>query len=496
MTVSRRSFLRLAGTAAVGLAAGSAIHWHGVRPAYAAESGTATHILNRLTWGIRLEDVAKIEQMGIPAYIDWQLEPEKIPDPFVDLFMAQVPKLGWSISELLRLPDNTLNSEVQFGLILARLIRAAASERQLYELMVEFWTDHFNVPLPSLIAAKVVEDREVIRKHALGKFRDLLFASAQSPAMLVYLNNHTNAKEHPNENYARELMELHTLGVNGGYSEADVKAVARAFTGWTVSKAPHGLFAFDERMHDTAPKTILGRTLPGGRGIEDGLQVLDMLAGHASTARFISFKLCRRFVSDTPPESLVDSTAGVFKATDGDIRKVLRHILTSAEFMAAPGQKFRRPVEFIAAVLRVTRADLKNPGVLGGPLNEMGQIPFHWLPPNGYPDVTGAWLNSNGLLIRWQSALALMAAAQAGDKGVQIPLDKLVPPMKTAGELVDRATELVLHGSIAPEDRAQLIAFVTDGQGKAESTLDARPRADKLSTLIGLLMSSPYFQWH
>ncbi len=432
--------------------------------------------------------------MGINEYIDWQLQPEKISDPMADMLLGMVaPKLTLSLEELNRLPMTVLNSEVQFGLIGGRVIRAILSERQLYERMVEFWSDHFNVPAGEHIAEKVVSDRDVLRKHALGKFRDLLLGTAESPAMLYYLDNASSAKEHPNENYARELMELHTLGLHGGYTEKDVKAVARALTGWTLRKGLPGQFVYADEMHDKDEKLILGTRFPAGRGIEDGLQVLDMLATHPATAQFVSFKLCRHFVSDQPPQSLVDSTAKVFQQSEGDIRQILRHIFTSPEFMQAQGKRFRRPLEFIVAMLRLTRADVKEQDWLGQSLIAMGHLPFFWQPPNGYPDVAGAWMNTNGLMNRWRASFTLMQGAINGT--VKIPFDELIPQVQTAGELVDKAVSLLLGGTIDPADRDQLIAFVTDGK-TASAPVDHTTRAEGLPMLMALIMSSPYFQWH
>ena len=493
-TTSRRHFLRVSGAAAAAIVAGGITDWKGVRPAYAASSPAEVHVLNRITWGVRPADLDKIRQMGIEKYIDWQLQPADIGDPLADFFLGSfAPKLTMSLEELTRLPIQTLNSEVQFSLVAGRIIRAILSERQLYERMVEFWTDHFNVPLGDHIAEKVVDDREVIRKNALGKFGDLLLTSAQSPAMLLYLDNASSDKANPNENYARELMELHTLGVNGGYTEHDVKAVARALTGWTLRKGLGGQFGYNDAMHDKGEKVILGSTFPAGRSIEDGLQLLDMLASHPSTAKFISTKLCRSFVSDTPSQNLIDSTAQVFLRTDGNIRDVMRHILTSPEFMQSQGAKFRRPLEFMVAMLRLTRADVQNSDWLGQALIAMGHLPFFWQPPNGYPDGAGAWLNTNGLLNRWKAAFALMTKSTGGT--VKLPFNELIPPVQTAAELVDKATLLLLGGTIHPEDRDQLIAFVASG-AKPSDKLDQQTRDAKLPLLMGLLLASPYFQWH
>jgi hypothetical protein len=486
MTVSRRDFLRLSG-----------ITWSGERlvqpggsSGLTTDNPQALHVLKRLTWGVRPADLAKINELGIEGYIDWQLAPELIDDPQVNDFVAARRILNMSWQQLIELINGNSYGQVLETVLWGRVFRAAYSERQLYELMVEFWTDHFNVPIADLLAEKAVDDREVVRAHALGSFRELLFASARSAAMLYYLNNDSSSKEHPNENYAREIMELHTLGVEGGYTETDVKEVARALTGWTVD---NGAFTFNRDMHDDGEKTILGTRLAAGRGIEDGLQVLDLLATHPSTARFISLKLIRRFVSDVPPEALVNSAAEVFSSTGGDLRQVLRHILTSDEFMNAAGQKFHRPLDYVVAIMRALSPGLQieNPTTFIYSLEPLGQIPFFWHPPNGYPDAAGAWINTNGLLQRWNLALNLALAGEGYFPGASLNLEAVIPMVATVGELVDAASERVLGGRVNEADRAQLVALM----GAETDNVTPDLYYEKFPGLLGLLLASPYFQW-
>ncbi|MBI5961135.1 MAG: DUF1800 domain-containing protein [Chloroflexi bacterium] len=495
MQVSRRDFLKLSGLAVTALRFGNGIRWVGTRPIYAAQQAPAIHVLNRLTWGIRPDDLAKIEAMGIEGYIDWQLNPDTIEDPLIDEFLANHPVLSGSARDVARAESEDYGAVHDLALW-HRLYRAIYSERQLYEWMVEFWTDHFNIPIADLVVEKVIDDRDVVRRHALGRFRELLLASAQSPAMLYYLNNASSDKEHPNENYSRELLELHTLGVDGGYTEQDVKEVARILTGWTAQDEAG--FLFDSEMHDYGEKTVLGTVFPAGRGIEEGLQFLDMLATHPSTARFIAYKLCRRFVSDAVPASLVESTSQVFLANDGDLRQVMRHILTSAEFMEAQNQKFRRPLEALVAILRVLRPglDIRDPDIpVYWFLEPMGQLPFYWHPPNGYPDAAGAWINTNGLLSRWNAALLLPLAAEGWYEDMSLNLNAVVPQTATVGELVDTVSQVVLGGDVVPEDREHLIYYLSDYGDPNQSTGETL-RAERLASLLGLLMASPYFQWH
>jgi uncharacterized protein (DUF1800 family) len=323
-------------------------------------------------------------------------------------------------------PANVVVSELQQ----AKLLRALYSERQLQEVMTDFWFNHFNVYLHKdadqyLITAY---ERDVIRPHALGKFKDLLLATAQSPAMLFYLDNWLSMgpkslaavaaanKGKPgqaaaglNENYGRELMELHTLSVNGGYTQHDVTELARVLTGWTIQPIEQGAtFQFDPRKHDPGDKVVLEQTIPEN-GVNEGLQVLDMLAHNPNTAKFIATKLAMRFVADDPPPALVDRLAHKFLSTDGDIREVLRTLFKSPEFWSpkAYRAKVKTPFEFVVSSLRATGTDLNNPGPLLGVLNKMGMPVYEDVPPTGYSMTESTWMNSEALIDRMNYALAL-----------------------------------------------------------------------------------------
>jgi uncharacterized protein (DUF1800 family) len=291
--------------------------------------------------------------------------------------------------------------------------------------MVGFWTDHFNIDSSKLDCRwfKTVDDRSVIRPHALGNFRELLKASALSPAMLFYLDGRANKKRHPsekpNENYARELMELHTLGVHGGYTQQDVMEAARCLTGWTVTGRevrnspalfdgkPHvpGRVLFEEEAHDNRSKTVLGVEIPAGGGKEDIDRLLDILAAHPSTADFLATKLCRQFIADDPPRSAVQAVAGAFHHSRGDIKHTLRSLFSTGEFAAARGTKIKRPFHFIVSSLRATGATTQcGPGVQRS-LNVMGHAPFHYPTPEGPAPDGGSWLST--LLHRWDFAARL-----------------------------------------------------------------------------------------
>ena len=290
--------------------------------------------------------------------------------------------------------------------------------------------------------------------------------------MLYYLDNYANVADGPNENYARELMELHTIGVDAGYTQRDVSEVARCFTGWTIDyreEGTDGQFLFDPDSHDAGPKTVLGVAIGGGDpGLLDGRRVLETLARHPSCARFIAAKLCRRFVADVPPAALVDRAAATFKATTGDIRAVLRAILTSGEFYASAEQKLRRPYEFLVAALRVQGAEVTSDGLdqILWSLYPLGQVPFEWEPPNGYPDAGAAWANTNGLLNRWNLASTFVLNWY---DGVRVPVRGLVARAnaRTVGGFVDAIAAQLLQRGLDAADREKLVAYV--GQGRAAS---------------------------
>jgi len=452
------------------------------------------HLVNRLTWGARPADLARVRELGEAGYVEWQLAFEAIEDPLVDAFLAQHPVLLEDARGVQRALDDDYGDVVR-QVLWGRLFRAVASERQLYEKMVEFWTDHFNVPLPDFVAEKVVDDREVARAHALGHFRDLLLASARSPAMLRYLNNASSHKDHPNQNYARELLELHTLGVDGGYTQQDVVDVARCFTGWTLEQGWRGAMVFDRHRHDEGEKVVLGQRIAAGRGIEDGLQVLDILATHPSTAHFVASKLCRRFVADEPPGEVVADVAAAFGASDGDLRATLRTLFASEGFRAARATKLRRPFEAVAAMLRALdpAVAVHDFWLINYTLERMGHLPYHWFPPDGYPDRAEDWLNVNGLLHRWNAAMVLAHTSQGWTDGaITLDLDRVVPKAPTVGALVDAAWLRLLGDPIDDATRATLIAAVGASGPAARVTPD--DRRDRLPALVGLILASPAFQ--
>ena len=412
------------------------------------------HFLNRTSFGATAGEMMEVKKKGISSYLEKQLYPESIPDPRINEKLERYRTLHLTSKALLeRYPrQNLKNRGNQMGMaqtqsprtILmelqqAKVLRAVYSRRQLYEVMVDFWSNHFNVFANKGVNRWLVTayDRDTIRPHVFGSFRDLLVATAQSPAMLFYLDNWLSVspeswnRRRPsrksrglrrglNENYARELLELHTLGVNGGYTQRDVEEVARCFTGWTIFRPRKGgIFRFNIRFHDNGEKTVLGTRIPAGGGMEDGLRVMNILTRHPSTAHFISSKLVRRFVADEPPPDLVRKAAAAFQQTDGDIRSVLRVIFGSSEFYATEfvGAKVKKPVELVASALRSLGAETEGHQSLIWRLGAMGEPLFLARPPTGFPDVEEYWINPATLLARLNFALDL---ASNRIRGVQV----------------------------------------------------------------------------
>ena len=368
MSLSRRDFLKLGGLTAVTATTaacstmGRELVQRELPEGLTAVATTTTdpirRLLNRAGYGSRPGDVQRVAAMGLAAYLEEQLNPADIDDTATDLLLRNLTAYHMDISQLIEEDERDAIPD----LIWSTVARALYSQRQLYEAMVEFWSDHFNIYVRKnefTPALKIIDDREVIRPHALGKFRHLLFASAQSPAMLVYLDNVQNEKSHPNENYARELMELHTLGVHSGYTQADIQELARIFTGWSVARRglQKGEFVFQPERHDDGEKHLLGHTVPAGQGQGDVAQALEILVTHPATAVFIATKLVRHFVADEPPSALVNRLAQTFTDSDGDIKSMLRVLFLSEEFANAP-PKLKRPYTYFISSLRALQTDV------------------------------------------------------------------------------------------------------------------------------------------
>jgi uncharacterized protein (DUF1800 family) len=432
------------------------------------------HLLSRAAYGPWPGELDRLRAMGAEAWVEGQLAPEKIDDTLCDLRARRFETLHHDPGTCYEYKKPVLREEITRH----TLLRAVYSKRQLFEVMVGFWTDHLNINLEKgdCIYLKPADDRWVIRQHALGKFQDLIRASIISPAMLVYLDGKENKKakpdDIPNENYARELLELHTLGVHGGYTQHDVFEIARCLTGWQLrTKWRKGTVFFDPALHDDGEKNVLGDRIPASGGEKDLDRVVEIVCRHPSTARHVATKLTQRFLSDNPPATLVDRVAKVFIQTGGEIKSLLREILFSNEFKAARGVKFKRPFHFIVSSLRLLGADTHAHQPLIEYLLRMGQAPFQHPTPDGYPDEAAPWLGT--LLWRWNFALAL-AANQV--PSVNVPTRQLVEaiggssPAKLLPHFIGRmgtpaelkALELYVmnHGLETNERKAELLGLI------------------------------------
>ena len=567
------------------------------------------HVLNRLGFGARPGDVEKVKQIGLEKYIEQQLNPEKINDSVAEARLKNLDALKMSNEELFAKypnpagvltilaqqngmslnqfraangqnnqnnPNNAAQNQEQMSdadrqkqrqqvqelyrkynlkqpgqitqqLNAARILRAVYSERQLNEVMVDFWTNHFNIFVGKGATRWFLPeyDRDVIRPNALGNFRDLVTATAKSPAMLFYLDNFQSVaqnneqnnrrqnrmarnggqigerqkerirQQYPNltdaeieqrikqrqqqnqqrmprginENYARELMELHTLGVDGGYTQKDIQEVARAFTGWTIidprgyrrvaaqmvneehnrnlnrlgramglpEDAESGSFYFNERAHDKGEKIILGQKIPTGGGMEDGLKVIDILVKHPSTAKFIARKLAVKFVNDNPSDALVNRVAGAFQKSNGDIKATLRALFTDKEFFAPENYraKIKTPFEVLVSAIRTLGAETNASPVMQGMLQKMGEQLYGYQAPTGYPDTAEDWVNTGALLERLNFGLALAANRIPGTK---VDLTRFVgrdPDDKE--KVMNTFISVVLQNEISPNTKATLM---------------------------------------
>jgi uncharacterized protein (DUF1800 family) len=547
-----------------------------------SEEQKIVHVLNRAGFGPRPGDVERVRRMGLQNYLELQLHPLKIEDSAAASKLSGLKTLTMSSSELIeqyppRIQRKSADGERTVGeaqnkrgdepdemerpkamalkgpgriigeLGQAKLLRAIYSERQLVEVMVDFWSNHFNV-----FAAKganrwliTAHDRDVIRPHAMGKFKDLLEATAKSPAMLFYLDNWMSADPNAsldlsrlrelrsmrnrvtprrrlglsgdpdsepgmenspvapgnakrklglNENYARELMELHTLGVDGGYTQQDVIEVARCLTGWTISRPRQdGEFKFARMLHDDGEKTVLGHRIEAGGGIRDGERVLEILARHPSTAKFIALKLARRFVSDEPPAALVQRVADVFKKTDGDIVALLRAIFNSPEFNspAVYRAKVKTPFELVASSMRALGAETEGGVPLLRAVAQMGEPLYLCQPPTGYPDLAEAWVSTGALVNRLNFGLAL-----AGNRlpGTRVHLESLVPPRIQASEnMLESLAAVILQGDLSAKT-LETLRKQMQGAGEEDSADGSGDLAIGPAKIAGLVLGSPEFQ--
>lgn len=451
------------------------------------------HLLSRAAFGPWPGDVEHMKKIGCEAWLEEQLKPESINDSLCDLRAQRFDVLRLKASEAYNWKKPALRDAITSH----TLLRAIYSKRQLHEVMVEFWTDHFNIDLEKgdCIYFKPADDRDVIRKHALGNFRELLRASATSPAMLVYLDGRSNKitpqKPVPNENYAREIMELHTLGVNGGYSQKDIYEAARCLSGWTVNlrkdkqsllkqyKQPtRGETFFNVELHDNGAKSVLGHTVPSGGGEADLDRLVEILCQHPSTAKHIATKLCRHFVSDPPPEALISEVARSFAETRGDIKAMLRVIFKSEAFSNTRGVLLKRPFRYVVSSLRATAADTHAHASLIVWLHRMGQSLFQYPTPDGYPDSENPWMGT--LLWRWNYSLNLANGNQSMATLDLAQLFRALDPAWSKGTL-DQAQTIKLFAHLC-------------GRKPNATELNAVQGLITNEEILGVLLASPAFQ--
>jgi uncharacterized protein (DUF1800 family) len=578
------------------------------------------HVLDRLAFGARPGDLAKVRAMGVDQWIGLQLAPDHIDDRAIAPVLATYEELNKPTTELVSLYNEGQKALRQQGKQLAaqgdtsakkdaraevlkqnpqlrdlvrqnqrlvgeeqsaKLARAVGSDRQLEEVMTDFWENHFTVFAGKGLTRLFIPsyDRDVIRPRALGHFRDLLGAVAKSPAMLFFLDQWQSAADstHPtlaargqfnpqqltpaqrarlaaltpeqrqqltarlpqaarnrglNENYARELLELHTLGVDGGYTQHDVIEVARALTGWTMNPQQGAEFVFRPAIHDAGEKVVLGHVLPAGRGIEDGEEVLDILARDPHTARFIARKLAVRFVSDTPPQALVDRAAQTYMKTDGDIREVVRTIVTSPEFFgrAAYRSKVKSPFELVASALRAVGAAPDTTARSAQLVAYLGQPIFGHQAPNGWPETGESWMNTGAILNRINFGMALAAGRLPGASVAQwadaerlrdAPREQQVDAVIGAflgGRASPDTRDILLKGENPMAAKLSSLADTTHAMGTTGTMGAASPRRDVapgknglarpaiqqviarpaqlsgLSQVVGLAIGAPEFQ--
>jgi len=441
---------------------------------------TLTRLVRRVTNGVTEEELKLAQRLGFGGYLNYHLAHSRIDDAATQTFVSQnYPLLTQTVEQLYNLDQRLIEDQLSES----TLYRAAFSKRQLYERMVEFWSDHFNIAFPQVNYLKLVDDREVIRKHALGKFPDLLKASAHSPAMLEYLDNTRNRQRTLNENFAREIMELHSMGADGGYSQTDVRELARVFTGWTLSG--RGNFTFDPNGHDFGAKTVLGRTfdaMPTSAGVAakaEGDQMLDLLARHPSTASFVSRKLLQWLLQYEPTTAQVTAVASVYTKTQGDIPSMVRAVLTPANVSAAP-PKFKRPYHFMVSSLRgVKPAVSKVSTVAGRWLTTLGQPLFYWDPPDGYPDQAEYW--AGGVMQRWNFATYLTTTS--GE--VTMDVARFTGVNTPEGVVIAIDKEL-FGGEMPARLRGQLLTYLAP---------QATPSAARVREAVALALSSSTFQW-
>lgn len=445
-----------------------------------AYDSALSKLVRRITNGVTPDEMILARKLGFNGYLNYHLNWQKVDDSAVQTYVGtNFPYASQDASQLYTQDAGT----VQTQFVNATTYRGAFSKRQLYERMAEFFSDHFNIEYVTVEYMKVPDERDVARLHALGKFPAMVRASAHSPAMLEYLDNTRNRRNNLNENYARELMELHTVGVDGGYTQTDVRELARCLTGWTI--ASRGVaFNFDPNGHDWNSKIVMGQVIPsqpttsGQLGLRDGDTMIDYLVAHPNTARYLSKKMLRWLLRYDPSDEQIQSVASVYSSTQGDIPSMIRAILTPENLLAAT-PKYRRPYSFILASLRATNPSiLRLQNVTGTWFRTVGQSLYAWGPPDGYPDTAEYW--SGGALPRWNFAIYL--ATNTAD--VPVDIAKFMTTATPTG-LVDSINAALFAGEMPDALKSQLVSYA---QGATLTTTRARET-------LALALSSSTYQW-
>ncbi|MCA2212106.1 DUF1800 domain-containing protein [Jidongwangia harbinensis] len=504
---SRRTLLAggaaaLAATVAGGLVvdAAAAAPAAAAGPAGLLPADPVAHLVRRATFGPTPASLAEAAKLGVSGWLDRQLNPATITDATCDALLTRLPLAGADVAAVrAALPKHSYEAFNQLGR--ATVARAVWSNRQLFEMTVHVWNNHLHVAAPSngVWDSRADYDRQVIRKHAFGRYADMLKAAARHPAMLTYLDNRSSTRSHPNENYARELMELHTVGMI--YSEADVQAAARLLTGLTVNAT--GTYAYQSTRHATGPVAVLGfshanATAEGGEAA--ALAFLDHLARHRATAERIATRLCVRFVADEAPATLVATLADVYQQHDTAITPVLRALFTSAEFAASAGRKVRTPFEDLTATVRALGLAPETSGVKGldalyHMLVNAGNAPLRWAPPNGYPDVAAAWASPSAFLMRCNNHLNLATGWYPRQLVRPANMLTALVPVRPAtyGGLVDALSRRLLGVTMRPEHVAAVLTVAGKRPGSALTSTDTSVTGS-LPYLVALVLDSPYFQ--
>lgn len=441
------------------------------------DTGGLTRLVRRATMGITPAEVTRVNQLGWNGYLTYQLNYTRIDDSAVENLIAQrYPLLAQSSAALQTADQGQIFNQLRESTI----YRAAFSQRQLYQRMVEFWSDHFNQDIDKVQYLLVADQRDVIRKYAMTTVPQIVKASAHSAAMMVYLDQNASSSRAPNQNYAREIMELHTLGVDGGYTQDDVAELSRVLTGWTVDRT--GSFVFNSGLHDTKDKVVLGVTIKGQTGAagqQEGEQVIDMLLNHPSTARFIATKMLKWMVTPSPTETQISAIASVYKATGGDIRAMLRAMLNDAWITQSP-MKLKRPFHYVVSAVRAMNPNIASVATLNSQLVALGHQSFAWDTPDGYPDKVEYW--AGNIVPRWKFGSDFSNLNSA----TSIQFDTTAYRAGSMAGAIDLIDQNFFGGEMPAVTRAALTSYA----GTAALN-DAKVRE-----LVSLAIGSNAFQWY